>query len=128
MFFDGWVKVYRLTPSGSEAVVAVFTRGQSFAEAAAFVAGRFPASGEAVTDGRILRLSSGNLLRLIRQNPDIKLIDSPYDDKEWVAMPALKLDAALIHVDRADARVGLSEDVAELAAELGERREKVGAA
>lgn len=68
---DGWVKIYRLTPSGSEAVVAVFTRGQSFAEAAAFVAGRFPASGEAVTDGRILRLSSGNLLRLIRQNPDI---------------------------------------------------------
>ncbi len=68
---DGWVKVYRLTPSGSEAVVAVFTRGQSFAEAAAFVSGRFPASGEAVTDGRILRLSSGNLLRLIRQNPEI---------------------------------------------------------
>jgi CRP-like cAMP-binding protein len=68
---DGWVKVYRLTPSGSEAVVAVFTRGQSFAEAAAFVGGRFPASGEAVTEGRILKLSSGNLLRLIRQNPDI---------------------------------------------------------
>jgi len=41
---------------------------------------------------------------IIRQNPQIKLIDSPYDDKEWVAMPALKLDAALIHVDRADAR------------------------
>ena len=41
---EGWVKVYRLTPSGGEAVVAVFTRGQSFAEAAAFVGGRFPAS------------------------------------------------------------------------------------
>ena len=36
--------------------------------------------------------------------PGIKLIDSPYDDGEWVAMPALKLDAALIHVDRADVR------------------------
>lgn len=70
---DGWVKVYRLTPSGGEAVVAVFTRGQSFAEAAAFVGGRFPASGEAVTDGRILKLHSGNLLRLIRENPDIGL-------------------------------------------------------
>ena len=41
---------------------------------------------------------------IIRQNPGIKLIDSPYDDREWVAMPALKLDAALIHVDRADVR------------------------
>lgn len=41
---------------------------------------------------------------VIRHNPDIKVIDSPYDDKEWVAMPALKLDAALIHADRADRR------------------------
>ncbi len=41
---------------------------------------------------------------IIVRNPDIKLVDSPYDDKEWVAMPALKLDAALIHVDRADTR------------------------
>lgn len=37
-------------------------------------------------------------------NPDIKVIDSPYDDREWLAMPALKLDASLIHVDRANAR------------------------
>ena len=36
--------------------------------------------------------------------PDIKVIDSPYDDREWVAMPALKLDVALIHANRADAR------------------------
>lgn len=36
--------------------------------------------------------------------PHIKVIDSPYDDREWVAMPALKLDVALIHANRADAR------------------------
>ncbi|MDX1504760.1 MAG: CoA-transferase, partial [Spongiibacter sp.] len=41
---------------------------------------------------------------VIRHNPELKVIDSPYDDKEWLAMPALKLDAALIHVDRADRR------------------------
>ncbi|GHD37975.1 CoA transferase subunit A [Parahalioglobus pacificus] len=41
---------------------------------------------------------------IITHNPEIKLIDSPYDDKEWVAMPALKLDVSLIHADRADAR------------------------
>ncbi len=42
---------------------------------------------------------------IIRLNQeDIKLVDSPYDDKEWVAMPALDLDVSLIHVDRADAR------------------------
>lgn len=41
---------------------------------------------------------------VVTLNPELKIIDSPYDDKEWVAMPALKLDAALIHVDRADQR------------------------
>ena len=41
---------------------------------------------------------------IVTCNPALKVIDSPYDDREWVAMPALKLDAALIHVDRADAR------------------------
>ncbi len=41
----------------------------------------------------------------LARNPDIKTIVSPYaDGKEWVAMPALALDAALIHVERADAR------------------------
>ncbi|MBO9549373.1 CoA-transferase [Pseudomonas sp.] len=42
---------------------------------------------------------------VLRCNPDIRLIASPYaDGRDWVAMPALKLDAALVHVDRADAR------------------------
>lgn len=35
----------------------------------------------------------------------IAIIESPYDDgKEWLAMPALNLDVALVHVDRADNR------------------------
>jgi glutaconate CoA-transferase subunit A len=41
---------------------------------------------------------------VITKNADLKVIDSPYDDKEWVAMPALKLDAALLHADHADER------------------------
>lgn len=41
---------------------------------------------------------------VVKNNPDLKVIDSPYDDKEWLAMPALNLDVALIHVDRADER------------------------
>lgn len=42
---------------------------------------------------------------VLRLNPQLKTIVSPYEDgRELVAMPALPLDAALIHVDRADAR------------------------
>ena len=41
---------------------------------------------------------------VLTHNPVLQLVDSPYDNKQWVAMPALPLDAALLHVDRADAR------------------------
>lgn len=36
-------------------------------------------------------------------NPELETVTSPYDDGEvFVAMPALRLDAALIHMNRAD--------------------------
>lgn len=41
---------------------------------------------------------------VLKHNSGIKLIESPYDGKEWVAMPAINLDVALLHVDRADSR------------------------
>jgi glutaconate CoA-transferase, subunit A len=38
-------------------------------------------------------------------NPDLRTVRSPYDDgEEYVAMPALRLDVALVHANRADAR------------------------
>jgi glutaconate CoA-transferase, subunit A len=41
---------------------------------------------------------------VLRVNPWLRTITSPYDDaEELVAMPALRLDAALVHVNRADA-------------------------
>ena len=41
---------------------------------------------------------------VLTRNPGLKLVDSPYDDRQWVAMPALHMDVSLLHVDRADAR------------------------
>ncbi|MBK8456870.1 MAG: Crp/Fnr family transcriptional regulator [Phyllobacteriaceae bacterium] len=69
----GWIKVYRLSSSGAEAVVGIFTRGQSFAEAAAFTGGVYPASGEAVTDVRILKISARRLFERITASPEIGL-------------------------------------------------------
>ena len=34
---EGWVKLYRLTPTGEEAVVTVMTAGETFAEAVVFL-------------------------------------------------------------------------------------------
>jgi glutaconate CoA-transferase subunit A len=40
-----------------------------------------------------------------RVNPDLRTVRSPYPDgEELIAMPPLRLDAALIHLNRADAR------------------------
>jgi len=42
---------------------------------------------------------------VMKINPHLKTIESPYEDGETlVAMPALKLDVALIHMNRADAQ------------------------
>jgi glutaconate CoA-transferase subunit A len=40
---------------------------------------------------------------VLTMNPEFRTVRSPYDDGELLlAMPALALDAALVHVDRAD--------------------------
>ncbi|UQA91840.1 CoA transferase subunit A [Streptomyces halobius] len=42
---------------------------------------------------------------VLRVNPQLRTVASPYEDgEELVAVPALRLDAALIHLHRADAR------------------------
>jgi acyl CoA:acetate/3-ketoacid CoA transferase alpha subunit len=41
---------------------------------------------------------------VLEVNPDLRTVRSPYEDaEELVAMPALRLDAALVHMNRADA-------------------------
>jgi glutaconate CoA-transferase, subunit A len=37
-------------------------------------------------------------------NPDLQRVEDPYGGGSFVAMPALRLDAALVHLNRADAR------------------------
>ncbi len=42
---------------------------------------------------------------VLKVNPELKTIRSPYEDAtELVAVPALKMDVALVHMNRADAR------------------------
>ncbi|MFZ1814385.1 MAG: Crp/Fnr family transcriptional regulator [Rhizobiaceae bacterium] len=70
---EGWIKVYRASSAGDEAIVGIFTRGRTFAEAAAFTNGVFPASAEAVTDARILRIPANHLFEKISRSPEIGL-------------------------------------------------------
>jgi glutaconate CoA-transferase subunit A len=41
---------------------------------------------------------------VLKYNPDLRLVKSPYEDgEELVAMPAIELDVAFVHMNRADA-------------------------
>jgi len=70
---EGWVKLYRIAPSGAEAVVGVFTRGSSFGEAVAFRNDVYPVAAEAVTDCALIRIEADAFLRHIRENPDVAI-------------------------------------------------------
>lgn len=70
---DGWIKLYRITFSGDEALIHLMTKGDSFAEAVAFTGNRYPATAEAVTDARVVRIPADHVVRCIRENLDIAL-------------------------------------------------------
>lgn len=70
---EGWVKLYRIAPSGAEAVVGVFTKGRSFGEAVAFRHDVYPVAAEAVTDCSLIRIEADSLLRQIRESPEIAI-------------------------------------------------------
>jgi glutaconate CoA-transferase subunit A len=46
------------------------------------------------------RVGLGSLV--VETNPELRMVKDPYGDEEFVAMPAIGLDAALVHMNRAD--------------------------
>ena len=70
---DGWVKLYRSTPSGDETVIDIMTKGESFAEAVAFTGNRYIATAEAVSEARVARIPADHIVRCIGESPDIAL-------------------------------------------------------
>lgn len=68
---EGWVKLFRETLDGHESVIAIFARGETFAEAAMFLGGNFPASAATVADSRLLVIPTENFLRGLRADTDL---------------------------------------------------------
>ncbi|MEM7498941.1 MAG: Crp/Fnr family transcriptional regulator [Pseudomonadota bacterium] len=70
---SGWVKLYRTTRTGHEAVVETFTRGESFGEAVAFRREAYPVDAECVTDCRLLRIGARHMLKALHANPEVAI-------------------------------------------------------
>jgi len=71
LVLEGWVKLYRSTPSGGEAIVGIFTTGESFAEAVFFLGGAFPASAEAASPLRLLKIDAARFNEAIERDPGL---------------------------------------------------------
>lgn len=108
---SGWVKLYRMAPSGTEAVVGVFTRGRSFGEAVAFHHDSYPVSAEAATDCTLIRIQTDIILRHIRENPDMAV--------SVLAATFVLLQALVSQVEALKAQTG-AQRVAEFLLELSE--------
>ncbi len=77
---DGWVKLYRTTRNGAEAVVGVHTRGSSFGEAMVFQKTHYPVAAEAATACKLMILDRVSIQRWTRQEPELvfALLSSSY--------------------------------------------------
>lgn len=67
---DGWIKLYRITVAGDEAVINVLAKGDSFAESAAFTGQPYLHTAEAVSDARVIRVPAAHVVKCIQSTPE----------------------------------------------------------
>lgn len=70
---SGKVKVYKLSPEGKEHILHVVQPGQTFADAAIFDEGVFPAFAEALTSSSLLFFPRGAFLDLLQSHPQLSI-------------------------------------------------------
>jgi len=68
---SGWVQIYRDNASGERAVLNIFGRQETFAEAAMFVGGRYPANAEVIEPGRLCLFSRKAFGDSVKANPKL---------------------------------------------------------
>lgn len=70
---EGRVKVAKSASSGKELLVAIFTAGHTFGEAAVFEGKPYPASAVAVGQTMVLGIKRADILAFLGQNPSVAL-------------------------------------------------------
>lgn len=71
VMLDGWVRLYRQTPQGQEITIAVFGRGDSFAEAIVLQTMPFPVSAQTVADSRLLVIPADSFMQHLQASTDL---------------------------------------------------------
>lgn len=67
----GMVKVFKMSEEGREQTLHIMRPGGTFAEAAIFLGGNFPASAEALLDSTLIMVRKGPFLELLSKRPQV---------------------------------------------------------
>ncbi len=70
---SGKVKVFKMSPEGKEQILMIAGPGESFAEAAMFASGKYPASAQALEDCELAVINREKFVALLGKNPDIAM-------------------------------------------------------
>src|SRR6516225_7664896 len=70
---SGKVRIFKLSPSGREQILAVEGPGTSFAELPVFDGGNYPAAASALEDTEVLFISRNDFQNFCREHPDVAL-------------------------------------------------------
>jgi CRP/FNR family cyclic AMP-dependent transcriptional regulator len=69
----GKIRIFKLSPSGREQILAVEGPGSSFAELPVFDGGNYPAAASAIEDTEVLFISRKDFQSFCREHPDVAL-------------------------------------------------------
>src|SRR3972149_167908 len=67
VILSGKVKLYKISPEGKEQILHVVSAPESFAEAALFLEGSYPAFAETLADSQLLFFPKRNFIQLIER-------------------------------------------------------------
>ena len=140
---SGKIRIFKLSPSGREQVLAVEGPGSSFAELPVFDGGNYPASASALEDAEVLFISRRDFQNFCREHPEVALkviavvgsrlrrLVGIIEDLSFTTVRhrlialILRLTQASGTASKEGIRVELTKTHQDLAAELGTVRELV---
>jgi len=136
---SGWIKIFRPTAQGEQAVLGVLGPGETFAEAAIVLGRRYPASAETIEAGRLCLFEREIFEPLIARYPRLGLgmLEAVSHQLHQMTMQVEQLKTrngeqrlisfllTLCGCDRGPCRITLPYDKAVVAARLGMRPESL---
>ena len=106
---SGFIKLSRMTPSGTEAVVAIMGRNRSFAEAMVLRGEPYPVSAEAISDCTLLQIDGVRLRQFLLENQEFAI--------RMLASTFVHLQGLIDQIERLKAHTGVQR-VAQFLADL----------